>query len=276
MPISRSSQSRASRARSRGAISADEMAKSANRTSFISSGELYAQSGAVGPLTPKEAGASTWHAAHALTGFNDGDPVQTMSSIISTTGDLTQSVAGQRPLYRRLGYNGRPYLEFDGTDDRLDGSVVTASLYADPFVIMIVAAQRTQPSATENWWCGNFNPKNIQIDTSRRLSTAGYAVVATNGLVLTLGVPVLVTVQGFGTRASSVGTGVIRINGEIEGKFNQDFGMDLSIQNLGAQINPDTNFAHINLYECCFFAKNLLSQAKVAAVEQYLLQTYGI
>lgn len=263
-----------------------KMSKGGDRGPYISdqaAGEMYdLMASDRGPMTPKEAGANTWHAIHAITPVSDGTAVGTVPSLIRTPADdLTQATGTKQPLYRKAGANNRPYLEFDGVDDQLNGGLnPTAVSSGQPFVLMIVGAQRTTPTGPEDWWCGNFGPKAVKTSNSdKRFSVTGDAtnnVSITSTLLWTLGTPQLLTITSYGAGgvAGAGGIATLRINGEIEGASSPLFGMDLNVQNIGNQ-NDGLVPAHLNYYESCYWGF-LPGQRTIASVEKYLLQTYGL
>lgn len=56
-----------------------------------------------------------------LTGFSDGDDVETLTDLSGNGFNATQSTLAKRPLYRSG--SGSPYLEFDGVNDGLGTGV---------------------------------------------------------------------------------------------------------------------------------------------------------
>lgn len=75
------------------------------------------------------AGASTWLKARSLTGLIDGNSVGTMTDFSGNNNDATQSVAGQKPIYRTGIINGKPVVRFDGSDDII--TIPDAGIRAD-------------------------------------------------------------------------------------------------------------------------------------------------
>ncbi len=68
-------------------------------------------------LNPKSAGANLVLDARFITGLSDGTGVETWADVSGNGYNATQSVSGNRPLYRTAIQGGQPGILFDGTDD---------------------------------------------------------------------------------------------------------------------------------------------------------------
>ncbi len=69
----------------------------------------------------------------------DGQPVGRMLDVSGRGNHVVQTVAGSRPLYK-IDSTGRPYLQFDGTDDELTAPAV--SLVGAPSVSAVVGQRK--------------------------------------------------------------------------------------------------------------------------------------
>lgn len=84
-------------------------------------------------LNARDAGATMVLDARFISG-SDGDAIGTWSSRTSSTYDVTQATAANKPLLKlgANGINGQATVLFDGTNDRMDGaneSVTTCSIF---------------------------------------------------------------------------------------------------------------------------------------------------
>lgn len=76
----------------------------------------------VEPFSPRSlAGLLGWWDAQDLHGLAASDPVSAMRDLSGNGRDATQTNASKRPVYKILQVNGRPAVQFDGTDDALTG-----------------------------------------------------------------------------------------------------------------------------------------------------------
>jgi hypothetical protein len=88
--------------------------------------------------------------ASAIAGLSDGDPVTTWADSGPNGYNPTQATSGNRPLYRTAGINGRPALEFDGTNDNL--AVAFGTTYSQPNTIFSVVQFVTVPANDAYPW----------------------------------------------------------------------------------------------------------------------------
>lgn len=274
-----------------------QMSKGGDKGPYVSevaAGEMYDMIASdTAPMNPKEAGAISWHAVWSLTGFSQGQAVATIPDLAliqpPTNYDLTQATGSKQPLYQAgngpNGYKGKPCVRFDGVDDMMNGNIfvppgsgtLAGGAY---FSLLIVGRMYQNPAGLEAWWCGNFGPKNVMTDATKRPITNGDLTggpTLTSPFIMNTTTPVLLTITCFGDS-----TGTLRVNGQVDGVSGNKFGMDLNVQNFGV-FNDGTSFpAHLDLFETCYFAKQTLagdrpvSQRTIASVEKYLLQTYGL
>lgn len=90
-------------------------------------------------------GLSFWAEADRITSLNDGDAVAQWNDLTVGAKHLTQSTAGQRPLYKVNIINGLPVVRFDGADDQIDN---TSFSLAQPYTIFIVAVKNETVGAS--------------------------------------------------------------------------------------------------------------------------------
>ncbi len=87
------------------------------------------------------AGRTLWLRAHDLAGtVGNGTTVDTWRDASSAANDATQTTLARRPVYRAAGLNGRPALELDGVDDRLDLTANTFATASYPLTVCAVFA----------------------------------------------------------------------------------------------------------------------------------------
>ena len=96
--------------------------------------------------------------ASALAGLSDGDPVTTWADSGPNGYSPTQATSGNRPLYRPAGINGRPALEFDGTNDNL--AVAFGTTYSQPNTIFSVVQFVTVPANDAYPWLDGVASSN--------------------------------------------------------------------------------------------------------------------
>lgn len=263
-----------------------QMSKGGDKGPYVSdmaAGEMYDMIASDrGPISPKDAGATNWHAVWNLAPVADGTAVGTLSDLSGSrtdaNNDLVQATGTKQPLYKTgiNGYNGKPCLRFDGSNDQMDGGCLkqgqsTIAIGAF-FALMIVGRQYQTAGGDEAWWCGNFGPKALFVTTNMQFKATGddtNNATITSVLKATTSTPVLVTLNCFGDH-----TAVLRINGEIEGRFAAPWGADLNVMNIGA-FNNNAQPSHLDLFELVYFSQ-FTSQRTIAGVEKYLLQTYGL
>ena len=92
-------------------------------------------------------GCVFWVAADKITGLNDGDAVTTWSDLSGKGKDVTQAVAGLKPLYKKNIIFGQPVVRFDGVDDQL--LAATTFLPAGSKDVTIVAMLK--PRVVASW-----------------------------------------------------------------------------------------------------------------------------
>ncbi|MCK6549496.1 hypothetical protein L6R52_26895 [Myxococcota bacterium] len=83
---------------------------------------------------------TVWLRAQDITAA-DGASITTWPAAPGTTNDASQTSATLRPIYRATGLGGRPAVEFDGTNDRLD--LRTNAFSAAGFPMSVFAVLRT-------------------------------------------------------------------------------------------------------------------------------------
>lgn len=71
-------------------------------------------------------GLQIWLKADEIAGLSDTDPVTTWADSTINGNDFTQSTAANKPIYRTSVQNGLPGVDFDGSNDILDGPAVSA------------------------------------------------------------------------------------------------------------------------------------------------------
>ncbi len=156
--------------------------------------------GAPGFSPADVAGLVAWYDAAQLAGHADGDAVPQFDDASGNAHHATQAAAGSRAVYRAAPLNGRPALEFDGTND----------FYASPFaqglpLSMFVVG--TMPAAgARAFWSGGGNYLYVYRDPPAALSVYAGANLVTSYHPAT-GVPFYTTVIANGASSS------VRVNG---------------------------------------------------------------
>jgi len=134
-----------------------------------------------------------WFNASAITGKNDGDPVTTWFDLSGKGHDITQAMAGFRPVWKShvLTMKAMPTVRFDGVDDVLASPVniyphvtdITMFVVFNPTVLASwdimgegTPGNSNSPGAQVNRFYGNVGPVTLgggdQIDY-RNFVTAG-------------------------------------------------------------------------------------------------------
>lgn len=99
----------------------------------------------VEPFSPRSLqGLLGWWDAQDLHGFAPSDPVSAMRDLSGNGRDATQSNASKRPVYKNAQVNGRPAVQFDGTDDALTGS---SGIAAGSGITYVAVCQMVSASA---------------------------------------------------------------------------------------------------------------------------------
>ena len=91
-----------------------------------------------GWIKPTEvSGLAGWWDASAL-GLSDGDAVASWSDLSGNSRTLAQGTSGARPAYRATGLNGKPAVDFDGSDDYLEVDSTSALDLTGNFLVLAV------------------------------------------------------------------------------------------------------------------------------------------
>lgn len=120
-------------------------------------------------------GCLLWATAYAVTEAA-GASVQTWDDASAQDADLSQATSGQRPVRRNTG-EGRPYLEFDGTDDLFATSLAN---FAAPCTVAVVARARTVDATVRGIvQVGGTNGVRIAFDNANLKGLSGSDVANT-------------------------------------------------------------------------------------------------
>ncbi len=131
-------------------------------------------------------GLELWLKADAITGLNDGDAVTTWSDSSGNGYDATQSVAGQKPLYKTAIQNSLPAVRFDATNDVLKTQADATLKPFSVFAVIKVADLSAVRTLIGSWNGANDTTATggISIDLSTTYKTrvlkAEIAVVGTS------------------------------------------------------------------------------------------------
>ena len=154
-------------------------------------------------LNPAQCGAQIALDARFITGVADGAALGTWNGRANTTISATQGVAAHQPTYRASSINGRPAVEFDGTDDNmglgagaqaLTNNVASVSITAvavnggtgadaTQYVVFLSAGASTNPRATLSARFGSSDDvraqgRRLDADSSRNTVSAGASTAA--------------------------------------------------------------------------------------------------
>jgi hypothetical protein len=120
-------------------------------------------------------GCLLWATAYSLT-EPVGSSVQTWDDASAQDADLSQSTSGSRPVRRNTG-EGRPYLEFDGTDDAM---ATLVSAFAAPCTLAVVARVRSADATVRGIaQVGGTNGPRLAFDSSHLKGASGSDVADT-------------------------------------------------------------------------------------------------
>lgn len=89
-----------------------------------------------GPL-PVTSGLIARYAAESLS-MSDGAPVAAWPDSSGNGRDLSQAASARQPAFRSTGFNGRPAVEFDGTDDAMQRSFGTT--FPQPCTVVLLCS----------------------------------------------------------------------------------------------------------------------------------------
>jgi hypothetical protein len=224
--------------------------------------------------TPGEVtGLIGWWEAAAITGLSDGDPVATWPDQAATPHNLTQSSAGQKPLYKTNQANGLPGVRFDDSDDGMNSTLVISN----PFSVIIVANNRNiyGGSSPTRWFQGKTtgvaigiarqkgSPNNINAYSGELWFTAeGSIGIDTNFRIVAM------TQQANDQRLYTDGTMVGRYNFSTP---NAPGANGFSIGYTGYEAYPgSTDMIEMLIYD------SVISNENRRAVEQGLRQKYSL
>lgn len=97
------------------------------------------------------AGCNPWFDAGQITGLNNGDPVANWLDESGNSNDAVQADVAKEPLYETGVINGKPALQFDGSNDYLLASTVSI---AQPNTFFIVGKSSVTPYNYEFFFDG--------------------------------------------------------------------------------------------------------------------------
>jgi len=95
-----------------------------------------------------DSNATLFDATSGGSAVADNGSVARWESRATAANHLTQSTSGSRPVYKSTGFNGKKTVYFDGTDDFLQGAVLSSFLDVDSFTLFLVGNAVT--AATNN------------------------------------------------------------------------------------------------------------------------------
>lgn len=151
---------------------------------------------ATAPFSPSDvAGLVLWYKADGITNWWDGgSPTNGMMitnwTDFSTSGlSVTNAAANQQPYWTNNGsrLNGKPWLEFDGTDDRL---WVNAGSWSQPNTLYIIFRTQQTDGDVKYLFDGNATSarNSMVVDTGFRLTFNAGTVVAASTNSITTGI----------------------------------------------------------------------------------------
>ena len=92
------------------------------------------------------AGLRQWYAADKLPVMADGTAVSLWQDSSGNGFDVSQANSSQQPLYKVNVFKGKPAVQFDGSDDRLENTAVNAFASGEARTVFYVGRQATTTS----------------------------------------------------------------------------------------------------------------------------------
>ena len=202
----------------------------------------------------------------------DGDPVGSWTDSSPTAGHASAATSANRPVLKTgiNGLNGKPVVRFDGVDDRLLATGVSAA--TKPFTVLAVmkptnfSTERTVIAASGNGGLEfRFNNDGKTAANRQFLAGIGSSTAATSA-----GAAVLV-----GMTYSGAGAFVFRRNGAADGSGtnNQTFAGTTTV--IGFNASGTNGFFLGDMAEILKY-DSVLSAPDLAAVEAHLVAKYGL
>lgn len=224
-----------------------------------------------GSFSPTDiAGLKVWLKSDAIVGLNNGDSVTTWSDSSGIGNDVTE--ATNKPVYHTGGLNSKPYVQFDGTNDRLKNASATGLPTGTNGRTVFVVAQPTslaayQPmvaygaSGTNQVWCLAFH------GTSAVLSW-GYSNDDSIATTLADNTGYYFVHQYTGSNI------VVRQNGAQLTSYADSIGTSGAGLYIGTYTN-ELYFTPMKLYEVLIYNSSL-SGGNISSVESYLASKYAL
>lgn len=109
--------------------------------------------------------------ASAIVGMSDGDPLPTWPDSGPNSYDLTQGDSANQPVYRGASFNGKPCVEFDGSNDNMRS--LFGRYYSQPNTIFAVVEFDTVPPNDAYPWLDGVDNSNrhwMGSDTANQFS----------------------------------------------------------------------------------------------------------
>lgn len=190
--------------------------------------------------------------------LSDNDPVATWADSIGSA-DLTE--ATNRPTYKAN--SGDPYVEFDGSNDKLTATIASLTDFVAVFVC--------------EWVTNSGSPR--MLDTTGNgirvmtFGTASLLLVPQGGTVF-VAMPAAPT-GFFASRASRIGTaGVITVNGTVSSPDTVDATAVGTTLYVGCD-NASGNFCNVRIKEL-FIMNGDFEEFELSWLRQYIDEEYGL
>jgi len=84
-----------------------------------------------------------WWKADAIVGLTDGQQVASWVDSSASGNNATQSSSSLKPIYKTGIYNGQPCVRFDGSDDILTISSISATAWNQPWTLAVICRAST-------------------------------------------------------------------------------------------------------------------------------------
>ncbi len=221
----------------------------------------FGQGGAV-TFTPTDvAGIVAWWKADTLV-LNDTDPVVTWAD---SSGNGWHAGGANGVLYRTNQINGLPAVSFDGSDDSLDATGLTANTKP----VSIFAVVKPTDTSTRTIISGDGSGGlQLRIDPKLTANKATVAAIGSSNTSLSAGTAYRVALTYSGT-----GDWTFYLNGSADGTGTNDQTFSTPTVRIGRNVNSEDMFGMIG--EILIY-NSVLSSTDRGSVDTYLSSKWGI
>ncbi len=214
------------------------------------------------PFSPTDlSGLLGWWKADSLA-LSDTDPVTTWAD---SSGNGNNAGGANGVLYRTNQINGLPAVFFDGSDDSLDVSTLTATTKPVSIFAVVKPADTSTRTVVS---CDAAGGLQLRIDPKLTANKATVAAIGSSNTSLSGG-----TAYRVALTYSATGAYTFYLNGTADGSGTNDQTFSASIVRIGRNINSEPMsglIAELLIYD------SVLSSTDRASVESYLSTKYSI